>query len=187
MRDFKYKIEECKLVKGIVGMFVPNWYVGNFLLSRFALGRLQFEVYEFGRNYTKDGKTLTPQSKVLAVHIPRSGEPLTKEACDKSFDMAKEFYRETVGDICAFTCGSWLLYPENENILSPDSNTYRFMKRFDIIEWKTLKENTELWRLFDTDEKNPDRLPTNTSMQKAYVEHLKKGGKTGTGFGVFFW
>jgi hypothetical protein len=61
------------------------------------------------------------------------------------------------------------------------------MKRFEILDQNISKDNGELWRLFDTDEKNPDRLPTNTSLQKAYVKHLKNGGKTGLGLGILFW
>jgi hypothetical protein len=187
MRDFKYKIEECKLVKGVVGTFVPNWHIGNLHVARRTFGRLQYEVNELEREYTRDGKVYSPQTKVLGVHIPRTGEPLTPKACEESFDMAKEYYKDIVGDPCLIVCYSWLLYPENEKLLSPESNTYRFMKRFEILDQNISKDNGELWRLFDTDEKNPDRLPTNTSLQKAYVKHLKNGGKTGLGLGILFW
>ena len=184
--DLKYKTEECKLVKGIVGSFVAPWFDGFFKLKRFALGRLQFEVTSFKRNYEKNGKVLTPESRVINVHIPRSGQPLTKEACDRAYAMAKSFFATEIGDVCAFVCSSWLLYPENKHLLSPASNTYRFMSEFEIIESIPDRHGENLWRLFDTDEKNPDRLPTDTSMRRAYVNHLKKGGFLGSGYGVFF-
>ena len=47
-------------------------------------------------------------------------------------------------------------------------------------------EGEDLWRLFDTEDRNPDRLPTNTSFRKRYVDHLKNGGLVGWGYGVFF-
>ena len=77
MADLKYKLDECLLVYGIVGSFVAKWFVGFFKLNRFGIGRLQFEVIPFGTSYNKKGITLTPETKVLNIHIPRSKEPLT--------------------------------------------------------------------------------------------------------------
>ena len=186
MLDLKYKLEECKLVKGIVGSFVAKWFVGFFDLSRFALGRLQFEIIKFGEHYEHNGKILTPESKVINVHIPRTLTPLDEKSCDVAFEKAKAYFEGEIGDVCAFVCHSWLLYPENKNILPQHSNIYRFMLRFDVIKSEVDKERNDLWRLFDTDEKNFNKLPADTSVRRAYIEHLKKGGKTGSGFGVFF-
>ncbi len=186
MLDLRYKLEECKAVKGVIGSFVAFWFFGFFNLTRFALGRLQFELEPFGRNYEKDGKRLTPESKVINVHIPRDGTPMSPEACDESFARAKEFFKDKIDGDIAFVCHSWLLYPENKDILPQHTNTYKFMERFDIIESDITRDNHDLWRLFDTDEQNPDRLPADSSMRRAYIEHLKRGGKTGNGYGVFF-
>lgn len=186
MLDLRYKLEECKAVYGIVGSFVAGWFPGFFDLTRFALGRLQFEMRDFGRFYENADKRLTPESRVINVHIPRTGTPLDPESCDRSFRLAKEFFREETGPVCAFVCDSWLLYPENREILSPTSNTHRFLSRFDIIEWDIKKNRGDLWRLFDTKETNPDRLPADTSFRRRYVQHLKRGGKVGSGYGVFF-
>ena len=184
--DLKYKLEECKLVRGTVGTFVFWWFGRFYNLTRFAFGRLQFEIVDFGDNYERDGRILTPESKVINVHIPRSLKPLDPESCDRAFAEAVEYYSDKIEAPTAFVCNSWLLYPENEKILSEKSNVYHFMKRFDVIRWEVDTERRHLWRLFDTDEKNPDRLPINTSMRRAYAEHLKNGGKVGTGKGVFF-
>lgn len=187
MLDLKYKLEECKLVKGVIGTFVVSWFGGFFNLTRFALGRLQFEVIPFGKVYEKDGKRLSPESRVINVHIPRSGAPLTREACENAFAQAKTLFQNEVDSNIAFVCESWLLYPENRDILPKHTNTYKFMELFDIIDFKLYKNNDDLWRLFDTDERNPDRLPADSSMRRAYIEHLKCGGKTGEGYGVFFY
>ena len=185
MLDLKYKLEECKLVKGIVGTFVPKWYKGFFNFTRFTFGRLQFEIVDFGDNYEAKGITLTPDSKVINVHVPRTGTPLDEKSCDESFKMAKEFFARELNNVCVFVCHSWLLYSENKNILSPKSNTYKFMQRFELIDTKIDKEKCNLWRIFDTEEKNVDRLPENTPMQKAYLKHLKSGGKLGYSKGVY--
>lgn len=186
IQDLKYKLLECQEVKGVTGTFVAEWFSGFFKLTRFALGRLQFEIKEFGNDYEKDGYRLTPESKVINVHIPRSLTPLDEKSCDEAFMMAKEFFEKETGGVGVFVCHSWLLYPEHKEILNEKSNVYRFMMRFDMVEWGIDKHKKELWRLFDTDEQRVEKFPTDSSFRRAYVEHLKKGGKTGWGYGVFF-
>lgn len=182
--DLKWKLEECKLVKGIRGSFVSPWFCGFFNMTRFALGRLQFEIITTWQDYEKDGiKLEADKSKVINVHIPRTGTPLDKESCDRSYAQAREFFKEQVGENCPFVCFSWLLYPANKDILPPHTNTYRFMSEYDIIGWED-NNGEDLWRLFDTEEKDLDKLPVDTSMRRRYVEHLKNGGKFGCGFGV---
>ena len=185
MLDLRYKLEECKAVRGIVGSFVAMWFCGFFDLTRFALGRLQFEMVNFNHSYEKEGARLTPESRVINVHIPRTMTPLTPASCDEAFGRAKAFFAKETGEVCAFVCSSWLLYPEHEHMLSHESNVYKFMKRFDMIRSGTSKDRGDLWRLFDTDEKRWDRLPADTSLRRAYVEQLKKGGQVGWGHGVF--
>ena len=182
--DLKWKLAECKAVKGICGSFVASWFTGFFDLTRFALGRLQFEVITMEKDYEKNGVKLEKDvSKVINVHIPRTGTPLDQESCDASYAAARVFFEEEAGKNAPFVCHSWLLYPENKDILSPTMNTYRFMSEYDIVAWD-INEGQDLWRLFDTHELNPDRLPTNGSFRRAYVDHLKKGGRVGWGFGV---
>lgn len=184
--DLRYKLEECKAVKGVVGSFVAFWFAGFFDLTRFAFGRLQFEVIPFGETYEKNGKRLTPDSKVINVHIPRTGTRLDETACEDAYERAKHFFAEDCGGETAFVCYSWLLYPDNRKILPENSNIVKFMSRYEIISWHIDKTKRDLWRLFDTDESNLDRLPTDTSARRAYVTHIKNGGKLGCGYGVFF-
>lgn len=187
MADLKYKLDECMLVYGIVGSFVPKWFVGFFRLTRFGIGRLQFEVIPFRDNYNKNGIVLTPDTKVINVHIPRSKEPLTEEVCMESYREAKAFFKaEVETEPCPFVCDSYLLYPENEKFLPSKTNTYRFFKSFEILSARPDKERQNLWRIFDTHEKNINRLPADTTMRRAYIEHLKKGGKLGVGRGILF-
>jgi len=182
--DLKWKLEECKIVKGICGSFVASWFPGFFNMTRFALGRLQFEPITIGFDYEKNGiKLKKNESIVINVHIPRTGTPLDKESCDKAYAHARDFFKDKVENCVAFICDSWLLYPENKYILPSHTNTYRFLSEYDIVKWKT-NTGEDLWRLFDTDEKNPSRLPTNGSFRAAYAEHLKKGGRVGTGVGI---
>ena len=43
------------------------------------------------------------------------------------------------------------------------------------------------WRVFGRNyDKDADHLPRKTSIQRAYADHLKQGGKVRTGYGIFF-
>lgn len=182
--DLKWKNEECKAVKGICGSFVAGWYPGFFNLTRFALGRLQFELGKVRYDYSKNGVTLEKdKSTVINVHIPRTGTPMDKESCDKSYAAARAFFANEAGENCPFECNSWLLYPENKEILPASTNTVRFMSEYDIIAWG-VNEGQDLWRLFDTEEMDPHKLPANGSLRRCYADHLKKGGRVGWGYGI---
>lgn len=181
--DLRWKLEECKAVKGICGSFVATWFPCFFNMTRFALGRLQFELIPLPFNYEREGVKLEKGATVINVHIPRTGTPMDKDSCDKSYAQAREFFKAEVGDNPAFICHSWLLYPENKRILQPHTNVYRFLSEYDIVEWHD-NNGEDLWRLFDTDEKDPTKLPTNGSLREGYVEHLKRGGKVGVGVGI---
>ena len=186
MLDLKYKLDECKAVKRVIGSFVAWWFDRFFNMERVALGRLEFEVDSFGHHYEADGHILTPESKAINVHIPRTLTHLTPESCDEAFAMAKEYFKGQVEDSCPFICHSWMLYPGNKEILPEDTNVHRFMSRFDIFDWADDPELSDLWRLFDTDDKNPDNLPADTRMRRAYIARLKEGKPLGWGHGVFF-
>lgn len=186
MLDLKYKLDECKAVKGIIGSFVAFWFGRFYNLERVALGRLQFEVDGFGKHYLSGENVLTPESKAINVHIPRTLTHLTPESCDEAFKLAKEYFKGQVADPTPFICHSWMLYPGNKDILPDSTNVHRFMSRFDVFDSADDPALEDLWRIFDTDEKNPDLLPTETRMRRAYVAHLKNGGKLGWGQGVFF-
>jgi len=191
MLDLKYKLFECKAVKNMWGSFVAWWFPGFFNLTRFALGRLQFETCKYDqKDYTRDGKTVKTGDMVIGVHIPRTLTPLDKPSYDAAFDMAREFFKDKIGDTpMAFTCCSWLLYPDNLDILPEKSNVRKFMLEFDIINKFDDKpgQYADMWRLFDMDYTgNFDDYPEDSSLRRAFKTHLKNGGKTGEGYGIFF-
>ena len=106
-----------------------------------------------------------------------------KQSCDDAYAQARAFFANAVGENAPFVCHSWLLFPEHRKMLSPTSNIYRFMSEYEILE-SGVNSGYDLWRFFDTDEKDPEKLPTNTSLRRAYVEHLKSGGRVGWGYGI---
>jgi hypothetical protein len=191
MCDLKWKLWECKAVKGSWGSFVATWFPGFFNLTRFALGRLQFEIVEFDGEYEKDGKKLKKGDKVINVHIPRTLTPLDKKSRDDAYAQAAEFFREmTDGAPIAFVCSSWLLYPEAEKILPAHSNIRGFMADYDIIRSKVDEEGDyhNMWRLFDMDFTGDFKdYPEDSSLRRAYKKFLLDGNRTGSGYGVFFY
>lgn len=182
MLDLKYKMEKCKVIKGIVGLFT-NWFIYFLRLEIFGLGRLQFRVIKFGKTYNKDGITLLPDDLVIDVHIPEMKAPFDKASRDDAYDKAFEFFKDKVNKK-VYVCDSWLLGPINKQLLNPKSNIYSFMSEFDIISSGVYRENEDLWRIFDTNEQNPDKLPADTSLRRAIINHLKSGGRLEYGFGV---
>ena len=166
---------------------VARWFCGFFQLWRFAFGKLQFEMVDFKSTYEKNGVSLQPDSKVLNTHIPRTGTRLDRESMRSSYAQAADFYRERFGlDPVVFVCYSWLLFPRNKEILSPQSNLYAFMSDYDIIEQKEYEDYGEVWRLFDVNyDGNPDHLPQDSSFRRGYADWIRKGIKTGYGYGVY--
>lgn len=191
MCDLKYKLMECKCVYDIWGTFVAGWFDWFYSMKRFGFGKLQFEVIPFKRHYEKEGVVLTPESSVINVHIPRTGTRLDAESRMESYRKAAEFYKnrpgsEFAGQPLVFVCHSWLLFPRNKEILSPKSNLKGFISDFDIIEQGEYDDYGEVWRLFDVNYNGDvEQLPQDTSFRRGYADWIRKGEKTGWGFGVY--
>lgn len=192
MTDLRAKLLECQDVYGIWGSFVASWFFGFFEMTRFALGRLQFEIETFSNNgapYTAGGYTLPEGNKVVNMHIPSLG-PLKPELVLDAFKRAYNFklfadVRIPGTNVMPFVCHSWLLYPPHYDFLPKHSNILKFMDCFDIIDYDESDIFGNKWRVFGKDkDTEPALLPTDTSLRRAYAERLRAGEKTGNGFGV---
>lgn len=190
MMDLKYKLEECRKVKGKWGTFVADWYEGFLAVKRFALGRLQFEKARFTGDepFRCGGFTVEPGAPAINIHIPSAG-PLREEMCLDAYRQAYEFFPEQrIGDKMVFVCHSWLLDPEYNTFLPENSNILRFQRDFTILECERDEAFGDGWRVFGADAgKAPQELPRNTSVQRGFADFLAAGGKTGCGYGVFVW
>ena len=189
MLDLKWKLWECMEVKKMYGSFVAWWFPGFFNMTRFALGRLQFDFARFGDTYKDDEIDLNPDSMIIGVHIPRTTTPFDKASRDDAYEQAKKFFAPKLnGAPMVFTCCSWLLYPAFKDIIPQKSNTRSFMDDFKIIKEYHDKdgEYNDAWRLFDMDQpKDLNEYPENTSLRRAIKKYLLDGGKTGEGLGIF--
>ena len=103
----------------------------------------------------------------------------------RSYTLASDFFKEKFNLRPVFVCGSWLLYPENKNLLRPGSNLLFFIHDYDIIKWGDYENYNEKWRLFDTMTDDIDKLPADTSFRRSYIERMRSGKPLGWGYGVF--
>lgn len=190
MCDLKWKLWECRAVKGIWGSFVADWFYRFFDMTRFALGRLQFETSEIKEDHKADGREIKRGMKAISIHIPRTLTPLTEEAKLDAYRQAIEFYNsEFEGQPMVFVCHSWLLSREVPPMLKEGSNLKGFIKDFHIAEYETCEKGDypDAWRLFDMDYTgNIDDYPEDSSLRRNYKAYLKSGGQMGAGLGFFF-
>ena len=92
IEDMRWKLRECMDCEEVWGTFVPHWYRGFFEMTRFGLGRFQFEETDFDADYyEKCGNTLKRGDTVINFHIPSAG-PLTDEKRLDSYKQAYKFF-----------------------------------------------------------------------------------------------
>jgi hypothetical protein len=180
--DLKYMLDECKEVYDIWGTSSFDWFVDFFRLTRFALGRFQYDITTFGQeSYTKYGLSIKKGDPAYSCHIPSAGS-ITKDLRMDSYKKAYEFAGQ---DLLVIVCDSWLLYPPHREFLPTSSRILEFMNDFDIIYYEDKDTFDDGWRIFGSRAKlPPNQWQTNTSLQKAFAERVQKGLPTGQGFGV---
>ncbi len=187
MLDLKWKLFECKKIYNVWGTFVAPWFPRFFELSRFALGRLEFEDDPSTETYERDGIKLGYGDWVINVHIPSSGK-LSIEDCLESFCMASQFYADRFPDgIVKFRCCSWLLAQNHKEYLAPETTIRKFADLFDVVESKEQFNRGDWWRIFGKPYDDSDKdYPAETSLQKAYLKMLSDGKLPETGLGYIF-
>ena len=188
LEDMKWKMLECYEIHGVYGNFVGHWYDGFFNLTRFGLGRLQFELrpFEGKEDCEVDGVQTHPGDTVINMHIPSAG-PMKPELLDDAFARAEVFFKEHFPkDYTVFGVESWLIDPDLVRIL-PEGNMKAYADRFHLV----AAEKSEMifpdgWRVFGAEwKKKPEELPRKTGLQRAIADYLQQGGKLGSGYGIF--
>lgn len=190
MDDIRCKINECVENKGVVGIFVSDWYDRFFKLTCFAYGRFQYEIktYEGNDFLLSCGKVLKKGGHFINIHIPSRGIPLTDEVRFASYRAAYPHFTSLFTDgIVIFGCSSWLLYPRHKEFLPGRMNLLKFMEDFEIVtSQETPDDFHDKWRIFGRYTDLPDnQLPKDTTLRKSYAEWLLAGNPAGRGFGVF--
>ena len=187
INDFSYKVNECKNLYGVCGVFT-NWFFSFFDLKLFSLGRLQYQPFGFEYdNYTCGDVNIIKNDVVYYCHIP-SGGKLTIEMCMESFHKAYEFFRPKIfGDVIPIICSSWLLYkPYVECVFPQQSNMLKFAELFDIIDSiSNDKDFKPCWRVFNKRfDGTTNGLPADNTLRRNFIKYINDGGDFGTGYGV---
>lgn len=143
--------------------FIANHIRGNIL----RLGGFEYQYGEY------DGK------KAIILHLP-SGADLSKENRMESYRLARCFF----GDY-PIIADSWLLYPEHKKMLSSDSNIVDFLNDFDIVSKSETTDYKEAFHIFGRlGDYSYDKLPKETTLQRAYAERVKNNLPIGSATGV---
>ncbi len=124
---------------------------------------------------------------ILAVHIPATG-PLDHKLCGESFKQAVEFFPRYFPGFTyrAFTCSSWLLDPQLEEYLPETSNIVKFLREFYLIPFPYADDTQTFERVFGKKYEDINQAPQGSKLQRAVVEHCKKGGRWRMGAMVYF-
>lgn len=125
----------------------------------------------------------------LNVHIPE-GERLDPTASQASFDRARQFFPRHFPEepVRSFGCRSWLLDDQWAEYLPETSNIVQFQRRFrlvpeapgadpasgdaDILQFVFLRNPNDL----SLSPADIEALPQETTLQRAFVAHLRAGG-----------
>ena len=126
----------------------------------------------------------------LQIHIPPTGR-LDEAESAASISRGLEFFAEHYPDqpASALVCKSWILDPQLGDYLSPDSNLIRFQRRFRLLPHVPVDDasegDREMMRLGlhlrvpvegSLTEDDLCRVPAETTLQRAFVSHLRSGG-----------
>lgn len=164
-------------------MINTTWLADHFQGRLFQLGRLQFELGRLGGTTSAEiqaaGTDLPPGSPMLLIHIPDFCGPMDPSSCAASLEEARRFFGMHFPEHrpAALTCYSWLLDPQLTDYLPRSSNIVNFQRLFTINQRPTATDAETFESVFGTrDVARRDRLPRVTSLQRALIEHVDRGG-----------
>lgn len=187
MRDIKCKMMKTHRLFGIWGTNWGIWFRDFFLLKRFGLGRLEFELIPSVVTYEDHGCPVKLGDPVVNIHVPAAG-PLYRQAVLDSYEQAARFYADQFPDgVIPFQCESWLLYPRVA-ALFPAGNLRSFYEDFQIVTAGIMPDVDDRWRIFMVPETVPVAdYPEDTTLQRNLKQWLLAGNTMGIGVGMFYY
>jgi len=184
MRDIQIWTEDHYVKTGGHGILDWGWPQQLMKLKVFRIGRLEFEPAVMWEDIEVNGKKVLKGENILGVHIP-AGEKLSPEAVKESLLRAPAFFRKHYGtEYRAYQCGSWLLSPDLEKLLKPDSAILRFQKNFTLYAVKPSRQAEE--RVFLRVSDDYESYPEDTTLRKNLKMYLLSGGSVRNGSGIGF-
>lgn len=181
MSDIKIWCENC----GNKGLHNYGWLKNHVSFELFRLGRLQFQLYECkNRTLLYNKLPFSYGEKLIYVHIPQ-GEKLIKEDCINAFKTANRFFEKYFPDYNYryYFSESWLLYDNNKEFMSSDSNILAFSTLFTHC-YSVKIDKQAIERIFGKRQLMKKNYPEKTSLQKSSKKYMLNGGKLGVGVAV---
>lgn len=119
---------------------------------------------------------LAPDDPVIEIHMA-AGSPLAHDECGESLRRSLDFFPRHFPDrpFIGYTCHSWLLDPQFEELLPPTSNLVRFQKEVYLFPVQGANTST-LKAVFGREMTDFSKAPRETTMQRAFARHLENGG-----------
>lgn len=151
--------------------FTKAWWLPREIsLQEFRIGTLEYEFVESSK-------------KEIEIHIP-SDANLNLNSLTESIHEFNEFRQKYFPEWmeAPLTTETWLLMPELENFLSPESKILIFKHLFDVVN-VDYEQTWYLEFLFPGAERIDADLPEKTSLQKKLKAHLLSGKKFGVARG----
>ncbi|MGW7240156.1 acyltransferase domain-containing protein [Streptomyces sp. NPDC054804] len=184
--------------RGGLSALQASWLIRHFRGELYQLGRLQYERARLGERTARavtatasgSSGSVAPGQPCLNLHIPDYRGPLTPVACDRSLDLARDFFPRYFPEeeYAVATCHSWLLDPQLRRYLRADSNIVRFQDRFRPGHEDTEPvDTTAVQFVFGAPDLPVQDLPRRTSVERAVGDHLRAGGHWYLGHGWFPW
>ncbi|MGH2390178.1 MAG: acyltransferase domain-containing protein, partial [Chloroflexota bacterium] len=148
------------------------WVIGHRIVPEGSVQRAEARLAR-----AEWAEVLRPGDPVLYLHIPR-GAPLDLEACRRSLARALEFFPMHFPErpFVAFACESWLLDAQLADLLSASSNIVRFQRQVYLVPLIGDQADALDW-VFDGAYGNLARAPRDTTLRRAVLDHLRRGGR----------
>ena len=155
------------------------WFPRQLALQEFRLGALEYEMTEGARS-ASGGNT-----RRIFLHIPADAD-LSDGAVDASLAEARAFFSKYFPAFAdaEYVCESWMLSPALSEIMSETSRVRRFSERFSVVFWEEDSPAFRDWIFPSAVAAPAEKLPEETSLQRAVKRHLLAGGKIGWAEGV---
>ena len=129
-------------------------------------------------------KMLSPGSAVLEMHIPEGGG-MGLDMCFDSMRRAIDFYRRHFADqpFNSIAMQSWILDSDWERIYRPGANFVQLQR--EVYLYPMPGDGKVLYFIFDRDDVDLKTAPRDTSLRRAVLDHLDKGGVLRNGGMIF--
>ena len=183
LKDISVWTDIWSEVKGELYLGELPWLSNHMTPRLFKLGRLQFCMSTLPQDIPSKG--FKKGDKNIEIHIPERG-PLNNDECVASISRAREFFKKYYPDYDykCFTCDSWLLGSDPEEIVSPESNIGKFLRMFEIIHRHPHDSIVQYLFKWNTRWETVGEFEAKSSLAKEIQRRALEGKHFDEGFGI---